>query len=212
MFISHLSHYFLKVAFVLSVSVITLSITGAEAKPVKLGAEEQKNLELLTLDAAREGDLKTIIAYLDSGFSPNILSKRGDSLLTLATYYGHAEVVDALLLNEKTKVNLVNKMGFTALTGAAFRGHDVILKNLIKHGAEVDGVNNKGQTALMFAAMFGQKSAVAILISHGADASRLTPSGKTAANLASEQGNSEMGQLIADAVLKRERLSGLEKK
>ena len=77
----------------LAVSVITSPLTFAEEKPVQLDAKQQKSLELLTLDAAREGDVETISSYLESGFSPNILSRRGDSLLILATYYGHAEVV-----------------------------------------------------------------------------------------------------------------------
>ena len=178
---------------------------SAEEKAIQLDAKQKKSLELLTLDAAREGDLKTIQSYLDSGFSPNITSKRGDSLLILATYYGHAKVTEALLKDKKTEVNLVNKMGFSALTGAAFRGRDAIVKMLIKHGAEVNQVNNKGQTALMFAAMFGQEGVVATLIAHGADPALLTHDGKTAANLATEQGHSKMKGVITEAVVRKKK-------
>lgn len=181
-------------------------VVSAE-EAIQLDAKQQQSLELLTLDAAREGDLKTIQSYLDSGFSPNITSKRGDSLLILATYYGHAEVTEALLKNKKTEVNLVNKMGFSALTGAAFRGRDEIIKILIKHGAEVNQVNNKGQTALMFAAMFGQESATATLIDHGADPSLLTKEGKTAADLATEQGHAKMKEIIINSVARKKKTS-----
>ena len=186
-------------------SLVIAPAVSAEEKAIQLGEKQQQSLELLTLDAAREGDLKTIQSYLDSGFSPNITSKRGDSLLILATYYGHAEVTEALLKDKKTEVNLVNKMGFSALTGAAFRGRDAIVKMLIKHGADVNQVNSKGQTALMFAAMFGQESAVTTLIDHGADPSLLTNDGKTASDLATEQGHSKMKKLIMESVARKKK-------
>ena len=194
----------------LAVLVIGSPFAFAEETLVQLDAKQQKSLELLTLDAAREGDVETISSYLESGFSPNILSRRGDSLLILATYYGHAEVVEVLLKSKKTEVNLVNKMGFSALTGAAFRGRDAIVETLIKHGAEVDQVNNKGQTALMFAAMFGQEGAVATLIAHGADAELRTPEGKTAGDLANEQGRESMLAIIAEAVAKKKSVASLK--
>ena len=196
----------------LTLATIASPLAFAEEKSVQLDTEQQKSLELLTLDAAREGDVKTISSYLKSGFSPNILSKRGDSLLILATYYGHAEVVEVLLKSKKTEVNLVNKMGFSALTGAAFRGRDSIIETLIKHGAEVDLVNNKGQTALMFAAMFGQEEAVTTLITHGANTQLSTPEGKTAADLANDQGRKNMVSIIAKALAKKKELAALKKK
>lgn len=203
-----LSSYFKSIT--LAVSVITSPLTFAEERPVQLDVKQQKSLELLTLDAAREGDVETISSYLESGFSPNILSRRGDSLLILATYYGHAEVVEVLLKSKKNDVNLVNKMGFSALTGAAFRGRDAIVETLIKHGADVDQVNNKGQTALMFAAMFGQEGAVATLIAHGADTELRTPEGKTAGDLAHDQGRKNMAAIIAEAVAKKKRVTMLK--
>ena len=101
-------------------------------------------------------------------------------------------------------------MGFSALTGAAFRGRDAIVETLIKHGAEVDQVNNKGQTALMFAAMFGQEGAVTTLIAHGADAELRTPEGKTAGDLANEQGRESMLAIIAEAVAKKKNVASLK--
>ena len=164
---------------------------------VTLDQEALANLEKLTLEAARQGDTKTIASYLQSGFDANITTRRGDTPLILAAYYGHAETVAAILKHPAAKVDLVNKMGFTALTGSAFQGHDAVTKALIKGGANVNATNASGQTPLMFAAMFGRTSAVKLLVAAGADPSLRNQQGQTAADLAATQGNEEMVALLA---------------
>ena len=47
-------------------------------------------------DLARAGDLK-LIHYLAAGLPPNMANQRGDSLLMLAAYHGHEELVAAML-------------------------------------------------------------------------------------------------------------------
>ena len=55
-------------------------------------------VELATkvFDLARRGETETLAAYVDAGVPANLTNDRGDSLLMLAAYHGHAEAVTAL--------------------------------------------------------------------------------------------------------------------
>jgi ankyrin repeat protein len=46
---------------------------------------------------AREGATEQLAAYTEAGVSPNLANHKGDSLVMLAAYHGHAATVVALL-------------------------------------------------------------------------------------------------------------------
>lgn len=48
-------------------------------------------------DLARQGDTATVAAYVDAGVPPNLSNDKGDTLLMLAAYHGHADTVRVLL-------------------------------------------------------------------------------------------------------------------
>lgn len=48
-------------------------------------------------DLARQGGTETLVAYVDAGVPANLTNDRGDSLVMLAAYHGHADAVRALL-------------------------------------------------------------------------------------------------------------------
>ncbi len=50
-----------------------------------------------TFDAARQGDVETLTAYVDAGVPVNLTNETGDTLLMLASYHGHADAVQALV-------------------------------------------------------------------------------------------------------------------
>lgn len=56
-------------------------------------------IELATkiFDLARQGETETLAAYLDAGVPANLTNDRGDTLVMLAAYHGHADAVTALL-------------------------------------------------------------------------------------------------------------------
>ncbi|MYZ40733.1 MULTISPECIES: ankyrin repeat domain-containing protein, partial [unclassified Streptomyces] len=56
-------------------------------------------VELATriFDLARRGEAEALAAYVDAGVPANLTNDRGDSLLMLAAYHGHAPAVAALL-------------------------------------------------------------------------------------------------------------------
>jgi uncharacterized protein len=102
---------------------------------------------------ARRGESAPLEALLDLGLPPDILNDKGDSLLMLASYHGHAETARALLARGADPA-LANDRGQMPLAGAAFKGDVTMARLLLDHGAAVDGAGPDGRTPLMFAAMF----------------------------------------------------------
>ena len=48
-------------------------------------------------DMARSGDAAMLAAYLDAGAPVNLTNTNGDTLVMLASYYGHESAVTALI-------------------------------------------------------------------------------------------------------------------
>src|SRR5690242_2207681 len=76
---------------------------------------QQPDAEVIELagrlfDAARAGDSALLAAYLDGGAPADLLNERGDSLVMLAAYHGHADTV-RVLLDHGAHPDLVNDRG-----------------------------------------------------------------------------------------------------
>jgi uncharacterized protein len=99
-----------------------------------------------TFDHARSGDLDAVVQMVDAGVPVNLTNSAGDTLLILAAYHLHADLVRALL-ERGADHSRVNDKGQTALAAAVFRQHRGIVTDLLQAGADPD---------------LGPKSAVAI--------------------------------------------------
>jgi len=99
-----------------------------------------------TFDHVRSGDLTRLVEVLDAGVPVNLTNSAGDTLLILAAYHVHADVVK-LLLERGADHARVNDKGQTALASAVFRQDRGIVSDLLRAGADPD---------------LGPKSAVAI--------------------------------------------------
>jgi uncharacterized protein len=99
-----------------------------------------------TFDHARNGDLDALVQMVDAGVPVNLTNSAGDTLLILAAYHLHADLVRALL-ERGADHSRVNDKGQTALAAAVFRQHRGIVTELLQAGADPD---------------LGPKSAVAI--------------------------------------------------
>ena len=93
-------------------------------------------------DAAREGDLQTVVAQIESGVDVNHANASGDTALTYAAFMGHDEVVD-LLIAKEADVNAGGLAGWSALHLAAQRGHEKIVNQLIAKGAEINALTDE---------------------------------------------------------------------
>ena len=140
-------------------------------------------------------------AYFAAKQPVDILDARGDTLLILAAYHGRDEAVRSILEQKDVQIDARNRMGFTALTGAAFKGHLEVARQLVAKGADVNAANGQGQTPLMFAAMFGRAEVAKFLVESKADVDRKDAQGRTALMLAQGQGETHAAvvQILRDA-------------
>jgi ankyrin repeat protein len=96
-------------------------------------------LELLhsTFDRARSGDLAGLVEHLDVGVPVNLTNSAGDTLLILAAYHRHIDVVRELLARGADHAR-VNDNGQTALAAAVFRQEPALVRVLLDAGADPD--------------------------------------------------------------------------
>jgi uncharacterized protein len=88
-----------------------------------------------TFDLARAGDVQTLVGYLDAGVPVNLTNCAGDTLLVLAAYHVHSDLVRELLARGADHAR-VNDRGQTALASAVFRRHRGIVTDLLDAGAD----------------------------------------------------------------------------
>src|SRR5688572_17567685 len=99
---------------------------------------------------ARSGRTEELAAYVDAGVPANLTNDRGDSLVMLAAYHGHADAVRALLARG-AEAGRVNDLGQTPLAGAVFKGETEVIKALLEAGADpAAGTPSAVDTARMF--------------------------------------------------------------
>ncbi|CAM1503819.1 Fc.00g014100.m01.CDS01 [Cosmosporella sp. VM-42] len=104
-------------------------------------------------DAARTGDLPIFQQALPAGLPPNMTNEKGDTLLMLAAYHGHADLVK-LLIQHGGDPNRLNDRGQSPLAGAVFKKEDEVIEVLLEGGADPD----YGQpSAMQCVAMFSQE-------------------------------------------------------
>ncbi|MFG2881065.1 ankyrin repeat domain-containing protein [Streptomyces sp. NPDC048297] len=115
-------------------------------------APDPEVVELATkiFDLARQGQTEALVAYVDAGVPANLTNGRGDSLVMLAAYHGHADAVRELL-SRGAEANRINDRGQTPLAGAVFKGETDVIEALLKGGADpAAGTPSAVDTARMF--------------------------------------------------------------
>lgn len=118
--------------------------------------DEQQELLAAMFDLAREGETEKLLAFIDQGIPADLSNDQADTLLILAAYNEHSELVRALL-ERGADPNLVNVRGQTALSCAVFRQSSETTRLLLKAGADPK---------------LGQQSARAVVEMFGLDAMR----------------------------------------
>ncbi|MEU9386200.1 ankyrin repeat domain-containing protein [Streptomyces sp. NPDC048279] len=115
-------------------------------------APDPEVVELATkiFDLARQGRTEALVAYLDAGVPANLTNDRGDSLVMLAAYHGHAGAVRELLARG-AHADRINDRGQTPLAGAVFKGETEVVEALMAFGADpAAGTPSAVDTARMF--------------------------------------------------------------
>ncbi|KAI1849680.1 hypothetical protein JX265_008017 [Neoarthrinium moseri] len=86
-------------------------------------------------DAARAGQKEVFEQALPAGLPANLTNEKGDSLLMLAAYHGHADLVK-LLIQHGADPNRVNDRGQSPLAGAVFKKEPAVIEVLLEGGAD----------------------------------------------------------------------------
>ncbi len=116
--------------------------------------EDEALIELATkiFGFARAGETTQLLEYLDAGTPVGLANDRGDTLLMLAAYHGHADTVKALL-DRGADPNQINDAWQTPLAGAVFKGEKDVVAALVAAGADPHAGS---PSAIEAAQMFGQ--------------------------------------------------------
>ncbi|MDG9719591.1 ankyrin repeat domain-containing protein [Streptomyces sp. DH24] len=115
-------------------------------------APDPEVVELATkiFDLARQGRTEALVEYVDAGVPANLTNDRGDSLVMLAAYHGHADAVRALLARG-ADADRINDRGQTPIAGAVFKGETEVIRALLEGGADPHaGTPSAVDTARMF--------------------------------------------------------------
>ncbi|MGA4637624.1 ankyrin repeat domain-containing protein [Pseudomonas solani] len=140
----------------------------AQAEPSPDPAAIQAELAQRYFDAARDGRLDVLQAFIDAGYDLDTQNAQGHSALILTAYHGHAEAVNALLAAGADPC-LQDGRGNTALMGAIFKAELGIARRLMNAACPTDQRNAAGQTAAMYAALFQRTQLLDQLREQGAD-------------------------------------------
>lgn len=149
-------------------------------------------------DLARKGETENLLILIKHGLDPDTVDAKGSSLLMLAAYYGHAEMVSALA-SRGADPDLRNPRGLSPLDGAAFKGDLEVISALLAVGVPVNGQGPDGRTPLMWAAAFNQLRALHLLLDSGADPAIRDCQGADALNHARALGASGVEAELAKA-------------
>jgi uncharacterized protein len=124
-------------------------------------------------------------------------SSDGFTALHLASFFGHAEIVDLLLdAGAEVDVPARNPMRVTPLHSAAASGHVGIATRLVERGADVNARQEGGFTPLHSAGQNGDQETARLLLKHGADPGLRTDDGRTAVDFAREGGQEVVVDLL----------------
>ncbi|MFW5709410.1 MAG: ankyrin repeat domain-containing protein [Chloroflexota bacterium] len=161
-----------------SMSLVLLSVYMKQPDITQALLETGVNLTLHTATAC--GDAMRVSTIVRE--QPDRVNKhRSDSFhpLGLATYFGHVDVVDALLdVGANVNLHSSNTQHVTALHSAVSARHDDIIDRLLQWGADANAAEQGGITRLMQAAHQDDIDLVRKLLRYGADAAMTSTDGK----------------------------------
>lgn len=178
------------------VSAILISIYYGQPEITKLLLNS--GVALNVFEAAAAGQLERLVTLLDKEPAQlDAFSADGFTPLGLASFFGHIEIVKALL-DRKAPVNLPsnNAQRVMPLHSAVAGRHFEIAEALLAQGAEVNAVQQDGFTPLFGAAQNGQLEMVELLLRHGADIKATNREGQTALTYAQQSGNQAVINLL----------------
>ncbi len=146
--------------------------------------------------AAKFNDVATVKSLISKGVSPNTTDPKGDPMLNLAIKDKSEDVINLLIANKATDVDLSNKSGETPLMIASINGNLPVVKGLVlQRKAQIDHV---GWTPLHYACARGHLDVAQFLIANGASIDSLSQGNTTPLMMAVQSGNEVLIKLLLD--------------
>jgi len=171
-------------------------------------APERFTLELRYLQAARDGDRKTIEIALARGVAVDTRDDLGRSALLLATHDAGSLELVKLLHTRGAALDEPDTGGRAPVSWAAADGRIEILRWLAAQGATIDRKDIEQRTPLFHAVSTEQLEAVEFLLDHGANPNTPDRYGDTPLMLACSKGYDTLAELLlrrgADAALRNQ--------
>ena len=146
--------------------------------------------------AAWQGHNNVVNILIGKGADLEKVDKIGWTPLILAAMRGQKDVIQ-LLLHKGANTNIEGKYGETPLHYAAAYGHPDVVQVLLDHGADPNRKTKSRQvTPLHLAAQMGHLDVVKILLAGGADRHMTDTGGRTPTQLAANNHQSEVVELL----------------
>ncbi|WPC25419.1 ankyrin repeat domain-containing protein [Brachyspira hyodysenteriae] len=129
-----------------------------------------------------------IVNTEDTEYDLSVTFDEGTTALMIASYYGYADLVNALI-QSNADVNMKNKRNYTALLYATdiwsrqgigiYDSNFNVVELLVMAKADVNAVNNYGWSPLFFAADNSNSDVAAFLVDNGANINAVSDEGIT---------------------------------
>ena len=177
-----------------SASITLLLDAGADAEPP--AAVKTKYSPLLL--ASMSGDLDVVTLLLSRGARANPRpNPLGDSPISEAITFGHADVVRALI-HAGAEIDLVERTGVNLVHWATITNRADVIPELAKAGVDINAIDEHGFTPLMYAATidFGDTATLRALVAAGADRRIRNGEGRTPLQQAQRLGHVRLAQAL----------------
>jgi ankyrin repeat protein len=161
-----------------------------------------RGAELSLFEACAAGELERVERFISHppgtvDVDINAHSSDGWTPLHLASFFGHAKVIELLLAHgADVAARSTNSTGNTPLHAALAANQKMAVGLLIGHGADVNAPDASGWRPLHLAAVNNALDVMKTLIAQGADAGGTNREGLTAMQLAEQKGHREAAALL----------------
>lgn len=155
-------------------SVLGMAIDSGNREIISLLVRREANVDdedsfIYMTRFARSGDKELLELFIKNGSPPTVKGFDNNTLLMEASKSGNIEIVEFLLTIDKSNINAKNNDGNTvimmALQGNNIDTAEVIIKILIKNGADISIENFKGETPISYASKLGYTNILNTLLS-----------------------------------------------
>ena len=143
--------------------------------------------------AIRNDEVKVISNLFERGFDPNTVNLQGEPAILNSLKLGSLKSFEFIAQHPKTKLNVRNSHGESALMLVCLKGELELAKMLIQRDADI---NHPGWTSLHYAASGGHTAIVQLLLDQSAYIDAESPNGTTPLMMAARYGNEKAVQLL----------------